>query len=99
MGCLRTREDASEAGVLDKPSGRFHVHRHRGPQCEGKPMRYAFILCAFALMALGQKPAPMPEPGNPGHVEPAKDAFCRNFANDPPEHKCECDRKCVPNAD
>ena len=64
-------------------------------------MRWALLLCAFLLVALAQKPtpAPMPEPGNPGHETPAEGAFCRNFANDPPEHKCECDRKCESNPD
>src|SRR5262245_51297244 len=78
----------------------MRVLPRRGESVGESSMGWDFIVCPFALVAMApQRPPNMPEPGNPRHAVPPEGAFCRNHHNDPPEHRCECDRKCEVNPD
>lgn len=57
-------------------------------------MTRLILVIAFMGLAL-QSPPSMPPPGNPNHDTPVDGAYCRNFKNDPPAHKCECERQCT----
>lgn len=54
-------------------------------------------LASLLFLALAQVQGP--PPGNPDHQQPPDGWYCRNFKNDPPSHKCECQRECHLNPD
>ncbi len=57
------------------------------------------LLLVLALLAAAQT-TPMPPPGNPDHVTPAPDAFCRpSAANVDAGHACACHPTCMPGTD
>jgi hypothetical protein len=58
-------------------------------------VRTIWFVFVLALAFAQQGPAP----GNPDHKEPPAGWWCRNYFNDPPAHKCECERMCKINTD